>query len=170
MSSSEQYTGPSAVSQLIVGLFLLGLTVVLWLNADSLPSAQAVGIGPAAALNLTAILLLILSIFHFINALNIKQRAHSITKNDKTKVDHASLAWGVSGMVLMIIIIALNGGFIIASTVLFSFIARAFGKRIGPKSILIGLVLSIIASFFFTKLIMLTLPFGPIESLMFGEL
>ena len=170
MSNSTQYTGPSAVSQLAVGVLLLVLAVVLWLNAHSLPPAQAMGVGPAAALRLTALFLLLLAVFHAFSAWHIKKNHTSSIAPSDLKADHTSLAWGIGGMLCMIAVIALDGGFIIASTLLFSLTARAFGKRIGVKSMLIGLTLSTLASLFFTKLIMLTRPFGPIESFLYGGL
>jgi len=167
MSNPDSTNGPSVSALLCVGLFLLIAAVILWLDAGTLPEANAMGVGPAAGLRLISGLLLILAGAHFFAAW--RKRSVYVQSQSGSSVDKVSLIWGIGGMAAMIALVAFNGGFILAATVLFTATAKAFGKRVGPVSIGIGLVLSLVASLFFTQLLMLSLPSGLIESVLYSD-
>ncbi|HEY6133539.1 MAG TPA: tripartite tricarboxylate transporter TctB family protein, partial [Rubrivivax sp.] len=82
--------------------------------------------------------------------------------------NRGALAWVLGGLVGMIAILELGGGFIVGSTWLFVATARAFGQPIRVKSPLIGFVLAAVAYAFFTKALSLSLPTGPLERLLLG--
>ena len=60
----------------------------------------------------------------------------------------------------------LGGGFILGSTLLFAFTARAFGRKAILADVLLGFVLSLGIFFLFNKLLTLALPMGPLERLL----
>ena len=62
-------------------------------------------------------------------------------------------------------IIGLGGGFIPATAVLFAATATAFGRRAILTDLGIGIVLGLVVYLLFAKLLTLSLPVGPIESL-----
>ncbi|MGV2909469.1 tripartite tricarboxylate transporter TctB family protein [Achromobacter sp. AGC25] len=166
--SGEDLGFRASVSALLsVGTVLFIGAGVLWINADSLPPAGAMGVGPSAALRLVSGLLLVLALAHYVIAW--RTRAVQIDRSDRLRTDRFALAWGVGGLVAMIAIVALDGGFVVAATVLFVATAKAFGKPIGVMSIGIGLILSVVASLFFTELLTLSLPAGWVESILYMQ-
>ena len=167
MSNPNSTNGPSVSALLCVGLFLFIAAVMLWLDAGTLPAANAMGVGPAAGLHLVSGILLILACAHCMAAW--RKRSIYVQGQSGSSADKVSLIWGISGMASMIAVVAFDGGFILAATVLFTATAKAFGKRVGPVSIGIGLVLSLVASLFFTQLLMLSLPSGLIESVLYSD-
>lgn len=168
MMNEEQDNKPTFTAQFFVGIFLFSASILLWIDANGLPSGNAIGVGPSAGLRLVSALLLILACVHFVGAW--RSRRTATLSVSRAPIDMRSLGWGVGGMIAMISIIAMQGGFIIAATVLFIATAKAFGKPIGWRSAGIGLVLSIIASLFFTQLLMLSLPAGIVENLLYLDL
>jgi putative tricarboxylic transport membrane protein len=77
---------------------------------------------------------------------------------------HAFLFIGL-GLVLHMVVIA-RGGFVIASTVLFVFVARAFGSRTWLRDIIIGLILSFVVYIGFTYGLGLDLPAGVLAGIL----
>lgn len=156
---------PSGKALAGIGIGLLVLSGVVWLNANGLPPAGTFGVGPGAALRLTAVLLLLLAAAHLVSAW--RQRGETRVAPADGAANKAALAWGIGGMAAMIAIIAADGGFVLAATTLFVATARAFGKPVGLVSIGLGLALSLAASLFFTQLLSLSLPVGPIETVLY---
>lgn len=72
----------------------------------------------------------------------------------------------LGGLLAMIAILTLGGGFVPGVTLLFALTARAFGRRALVNDIVIGLVLGILIYVGFTKLLSLSLPQGPLEHLL----
>ncbi|RYE73793.1 MAG: tripartite tricarboxylate transporter TctB family protein, partial [Hyphomicrobiales bacterium] len=62
--------------------------------------------------------------------------------------------------------IALGGGFIIATAIIFACTARGFGRDALIVDIVIGAVLGTIIYVVFLKLLTLSLPAGPLEALL----
>jgi putative tricarboxylic transport membrane protein len=71
----------------------------------------------------------------------------------------------VGGLVALIAIIGLGGGFIPATAILFAATARAFGRRALLADLGIGLAIGLGAYLVFAKLLTLSLPVGPLERL-----
>ena len=80
--------------------------------------------------------------------------------------DGRALLWIGGGLVGLIACIALGGGFIIATAILFSCTARGFGREALLVDIAIGLALGTAIYLLFLKLLTLSLPTGPLEALL----
>ncbi|WP_187395099.1 tripartite tricarboxylate transporter TctB family protein [Pigmentiphaga aceris] len=158
----------------IVGTILLVLAIVIWRDVARLPAAQAVGVGPAAGMRLVAGLLLILAIAHGVVVARAliagraggAQPAASIDGQPPAERSNvAALAWALGGLIGMIVVLQVGGGFVIGATLLFAATAKAFGKPVGVRSIGIGLILAVVVYAFFTEALSLSLPAGPLEQL-----
>ena len=66
--NAEVSSGPGWRALAGVGAFLLALAVALLVDATNLPPPQAVGVGPTAAMRVVSVLLVILSVGHFVAA------------------------------------------------------------------------------------------------------
>ena len=165
MSEPEVNGGPSPLAMSGVATFLLVASGALWLDANGLPVAGGMGVGPSAALRLVAGLLLILALAHYLAAWRARRAPGA--RNGAVRADKPALAWAMGGLVATVALIALNGGFILAATTLFVATARAFGKPVGLTSIGIGLILAIVASLFFTLVLTLALPPGLVEGILY---
>lgn len=155
----------------IVGTILLVLAVVIWRDIARMPPAQAVGVGPAVGMRLVSALLLILAVAHAIAAWRAWAASRVVGQQPEeviVQANLAALAWAIGGLVGMIVVIQLGGGFVIGSTWLFAATAKAFGKLFGWRSIGIGLVLAVLVYAFFTEALSLSLPAGPLEHLFQG--
>jgi putative tricarboxylic transport membrane protein len=161
-------SGPGWRTLLGVGVALIAIAVAVLMDATRLPPPATVGVGPSAAMRLVAGFLAILGVAHGIAAW--RQRAREIAGGPSpAPADYGNvkaLAWVLSALLGLIVILELGGGFIAAATWLFVATARGFGERLSPKSIVAGLVLSSLIYFFFTRLLSLGLPAGPLERLL----
>ena len=156
---------PPPLALALVGLFLLIGAILLWTEASQLSPLRGMGVGPSIAPRLIGGMFLALSIAHFISAW--RSRGRAAISIDGIRSDKTALAWAVGGMILLIVLIALDAGFILSTTVLFAATARAFGKPVGIKSLGIGLLIALASSLFFTLVLTLTLPHGWVESLIY---
>ena len=79
---------------------------------------------------------------------------------------HGPVLWIVGGLVLQMLLLK-PLGFSIATGFLFALTARGFGR--GPLwlTIPIGIVFALFVWFLFSRVLMLSLPTGPLESLIF---
>jgi putative tricarboxylic transport membrane protein len=59
-------------------------------------------------------------------------------------------------------------GFVVAGTVLFTFIGRGFGSRRWARNVAVGLVISLAIFFFFVRLLNVNLPAGWLAPLLGG--
>ena len=75
------------------------------------------------------------------------------------------LIWVTGGLVAQMLLMK-PGGFVIASTVLFVAVARAFGSRRLGRDAAIGLVLCAVVHVAFTRGLGLALPAGPLGALL----
>ncbi|MFD2440460.1 tripartite tricarboxylate transporter TctB family protein [Paracoccus kondratievae] len=76
------------------------------------------------------------------------------------------MLWIVAGLAAQLILLNV-AGFSIATGLLFAFTARAFGKRNLAMTIPIGIAVSFVVWTIFSQLLMLHLPAGPLEHLVF---
>ena len=78
---------------------------------------------------------------------------------------HLPIILILGGLLAVIVLIAIGGGFIPAVTILFAATATAFGRRAILTDLAIGFVLGTAAYLMFSKLLSLSLPMGPLERL-----
>jgi putative tricarboxylic transport membrane protein len=64
------------------------------------------------------------------------------------------------------IVMAVGGGFIAGTALLFAATATAFGRRAPVTDLAIGLALGAVVYLLFVKLLSLSLPMGPLERLL----
>ena len=116
------------------------------------------GIGPEATSYLVAILLAVLGFAHL-------PVAFKRSDVDVEWTDWLAVGWVAIALASLTASVAFGGGFILGSTHLFAFTARAFGRHAVLVDLAIGLVLAILVFLLFNKLLSLTLPMGPLERL-----
>lgn len=167
MSDAPQSSpaGPRPKAAAGIGIVLLLLAVLTFVDSQRLPPGSAMGVGPAAAMRLVALLVAVLGLAHLWTAF----RGRKLPPPDAATVEpvnRAALAWVLGSLVGLMLILQFGGGFIAASSWLFVLSARGFGARIGPKSIGIGVTLSFAVYLFFSKALSLGLPTGPLERLL----
>ncbi len=146
-----------------IGVVLLLLAALVAIDAQRLPPASALGVGPAAAMRLVAAFVAVLGVAHLVTAW---QRRLDAALSDAAPANRAALAWVLGALAGLMLVLQVGGGFIAASAWLFALTARGFGAPLGAKSIGIGIALSALVYFFFTKALSLGLPAGPLERLL----
>ena len=163
MSDVDVSAGPRWQSQCGIGVALLVLAAALWFDAGKLPPAQAVGVGPSAALKLVGVLVAILGLAHFGSAWRSRKAGHTAAVDRGNRMSLGIVLAALLGQILML---EFGAGFVASSLWLFALTARGFGERISAKLIAIGAVLSLAVYLFFTKALSLGLPAGPFERLL----
>jgi putative tricarboxylic transport membrane protein len=144
---------------LVIAAALAVLAAVLVLDANRLPSTSMYGMGPEAMPIVVATGLGILAIANLIDALR-----GNLPPRESTDPKPVLLILG--GLVLLIAIIGLGGGFIPATSVLFVATSAAFGRRAILADLAIALVMSTLVYLAFDRLLTLSLPAGPLERLL----
>ena len=159
--------GPGWRTQLGIGAVLLVIALVVWVDALKLPAPSTVGVGPSAAMRLVAVFVALIGAAHGIAAWRARARvrAGEHAGSPPSRGNRAALAWVLAGLLGLIGILQLGGGFVAAATWLFVGTARGFGERLSPKSLVAGVMLSALVYTFFTKVLSLALPAGPLERL-----
>jgi putative tricarboxylic transport membrane protein len=149
---------------LLVGVGLLGLASLTMFDAMRVASGVGPGVGPSAAMQLIALMLGALGVAHLVQAMRAKRTA-AVRETEGTANLH-SLAWVLGGLVLQIVTLAIGGGFILSSAILFTATACGFGRSLKSWGPVYGLLMSSIVYLFFTKALSLSLPMGPLEQLL----
>ena len=157
-SLSESQTQKIDRAGLAIAAVLFALAAVIFWDARSLPS-PVYGVGPRAMPILVACGLVLLAIGNAFLAL----RGGFPERED---YDPKVILLILGGLVALMAIIGLNGGFIPATAVLFVATAAAFGWRAIVTDLAIGLALAVAVYLVFAKLLSLSLPMGPIERLL----
>ena len=139
------------------GLFVLA--GVIWWDLRSLQGATMYGIGPEAMPMVVAAGLVLLAIGNLVAALRGELP-------ERESADPRAVLLILGGLVALIALIALGGGFIIATAVLFAATAAAFGRKAVLTDFAIGFVLALAVFLIFDKLLTLSLPAGPLERLL----
>ena len=148
---------PDSAAMAIAAVLLALAAVVLW-DTMSLQLATTYGIGPKAMPYVVAAGLALLAAGNLVLA----------WRNDfppREELDLRALVLILGGLVAMIAIIGLGGGFIAATTILFAATSAGFGRRALHIDVPIGLVLGLVIYLLFDKLLTLSLPAGPLERL-----
>lgn len=143
---------------LLVGVLLLVAAAVVFYDASQQTITSNYGLGPTAMPYVVCGGLTILALGHFIAAFR-----EGLPKPEAA--DRSALLWIAAGLAGLIASIALNGGFVLATTLVFACTARGFGRRAFLTDAIIGFVLGLAIFLIFAKLLTLILPAGPFEQL-----
>jgi putative tricarboxylic transport membrane protein len=146
------------VAEFMLGLALIAIAVVMWIDASLLSSGSMYGVGPSAAPKIVATGLAVLGL----GTLLVTLRG---TPADIESADWTAVLVMLAGFAVLIALIAWGGGFIAASTTLFAATSWAFGRRAVVTDVVLGLLLATCIYLVFTKLLTLGLPQGPLERL-----
>ena len=149
---------PARRPYLIIGLLLLVVAAVTAWDASSMRVTANYGVGADAASYLVALMLCGLALGHFV-------AAFWGTGMLVDEVDYKAVGWIGLALASLVSAIGLGGGFILGTTLLFAFTARAFGRRAFLADVIIGAVLGLIVYLLFHGLLTLALPEGPLERL-----
>jgi putative tricarboxylic transport membrane protein len=163
--SEQTTTGPGRQALATVAALLLGLAAVIAWDITTMAPAQAVGVGPTAVMRMVVGLLLVLGLAHAIAAARAAPKTRAQTTS---ATNRAALGWVLGGLVGMIAVLQLGGGFVMGATWVFAATARAFGQPLRSRSPVIGLVLAALVYAFFTQALSLSMPAGALERLLLG--
>jgi putative tricarboxylic transport membrane protein len=144
---------------LVVGLLLLGSAALVAFDASRQTIVSTYGVGPTAMPYVVGTGLAVLGLAHLVVAFK-----EGLPKPEAA--DGRALLWIGGGLVGLIACIALGGGFIVATTILFACTARGFGRDALIVDIVIGAVLATVIYLLFLQLLTLALPAGPLERLL----
>jgi putative tricarboxylic transport membrane protein len=142
-----------------VAVLLFVLAAVIFWDMSRLELSSVYGLGPKAMPIVVASGLALLAIGNVVMAL-----AGDFPERDEA--DPKAILLILGGVVALIVLIGVGGGFIPATAILFVATAAAFGRRAFVTDLIIGLVLALVVYLIFAKLLALSLPIGPIERLM----
>ena len=143
---------------LVIALLLLVLAAIVFWDMNRLELSAVYGIGPKAMPILVGTGLAVLGIANAVNAFRGDFP-------ERETVDMTAVLLILGGLAALIGLIAVGGGFIVATAALFAAVSTAFGRCAFVLDVLIGLVLGTSAYLLFAKLLVLNLPAGPLESL-----
>jgi putative tricarboxylic transport membrane protein len=144
---------------LTVALLLLAAAAIVAFDASRQTITSNYGVGPTAMPYVVCVGLAVLGLAHLVVAFK-----DGLPRPEAA--DAGALLWIVGGLVGLVACIALGGGFIIATAIIFACTARGFGRDALIVDIVIGAVLGTIIYLVFLKLLTLSLPAGPLEALL----
>ena len=153
MQSQDRRVDPAGI--VVAALLALLAGVILW-DMTTLQITQTYGVGPKAMPIVVAIGLGLLAIGNLVLAFRGGFP-------EREPAAHLPVALILGGLVAVIVVIGIGGGFIPAVTILFAATAAAFGRRAILTDLAIGFVLGTAAYLMFSKLLSLSLPMGPLE-------
>lgn len=151
-------SGPDR-TPLFVGIGLILVAGVVWLDASRITRGVNYGMGPQVIPEVIAGFVAMLGLAHLVVAF---RGGFNIQAEE---LDPKAVGWILFGLIFLVASIPLGIGFIIAMTVLFAATARAFGRRAILVDLLIGFITGTVIYLLFTKLLTLGLPQGPLEKL-----
>ena len=155
MQSQERRVDPAGI--VVAGLLALLAGLILW-DMSTLTITQTYGVGPKAMPIVVAAGLGLLAIGNLVLAFRGGFP-------EREPAAHLPIILILGGLLAVIVLIAIGGGFIPAVTILFAATAAAFGRRAILTDLAIGFVLGTAAYLMFSKLLSLSLPMGPLERL-----
>jgi putative tricarboxylic transport membrane protein len=148
------------IGELLVSLGLVALGIFVLAGTQNIASVQGYSqVGPRAFPYLVGSGLLILGGILTWHAVSGGWRNVPADQEQHQTPDWAAFAILSAGVILHMVSIGW-AGFILASTFLFTLIARSFGSRRLWRDIAVGALLSAAAFFLFTRALGLTLPLG----------
>jgi putative tricarboxylic transport membrane protein len=144
---------------LVVAALLLAAAAVIAWDTSNIPVTSVYGLGPEAMPTVVAGGLALLAVGNLVTALRGETPA-------REPIDLKAIVLIVGGLIALMLVIGLNGGFIPATALLFAATSAAFGRRAFLTDLVIGLVLAVLVHLMFVKVLSLSLPMGPIERLL----
>src|SRR5690349_16751487 len=117
--TGERKADPAGIA---IAIALLIIAATIWWDLSRLQLASTYGVGPAAMPMVVSIGLALLAIGNFVMAWR-----GELPEREST--DPRAILLILGGLVALIAIIGLGGGFIIATAILFATTAAAFGRR-----------------------------------------
>jgi putative tricarboxylic transport membrane protein len=146
------------VAGLVIALLLLALAGLVWWDMTKLQILSPYDLGPKVMPIVVSIGLTLLAIGNAVGALRGDLPA-------RDSLDWKPIALILGGLACLIILIAIGGGFMIGTALLFATTSAAFGRRAFLMDLLIGAVIAVFIYVLFAKLLTLSLPAGPLERL-----
>lgn len=143
---------------LLVGVLLLAVAAIVGHDASNQTITSNYGLGPTAMPYVVCAGLVMLGLAHLVVAFR-----EGLPRPEEA--DRGALLWIAAGLAGLIASIALGGGFVLATTLVFACTARGFGRRAFLVDAIIGFVLGLAIFLIFAKLLTLLLPSGPFEQL-----
>jgi putative tricarboxylic transport membrane protein len=142
----------------VAALLLAAAALIAW-DTSNIPVTSVYGLGPEAMPTVVAGGLALLAVGNLVMALRGEMPA-------REPIDLKAILLILSGLVALMLVIGLNGGFIPATALLFAATSAAFGRRAFLTDLVIGLVLAVLVYLMFVKVLSLSLPTGPLERLL----
>ena len=156
---SETQTRKPDRAGIAIAIVLLVVAAVITWDSTTLQLAPTYGLGPKMMAYVVAAGMAVIGIANLIMALQ-----GGFPERDS--YDPKAIILILGGFAALIAIIALGGGFIPATAVLFAATAAAFGRKAVHIDLLIGAVLAVAVYLLFDKVLTLSLPAGPLERLL----
>ena len=156
---SETQTRKPDRAGIAIAIVLLVVAAVITWDSTTLQLAPTYGLGPKMMAYVVAAGMAVIGIANLIMAL---QGGFP----ERESYDPKAIILILGGFAALIAIIALGGGFIPATAVLFAATAAAFGRKAVHIDLLIGAVLAVAVYLLFDKVLTLSLPAGPLERLL----
>ena len=157
--SSVQHRTHIDVAGLVIALLLLVLAGLVWWDMNQLQILSPYDLGPKVMPIVVSIGLTLLAIGNGIGALQGNLPA-------RDSLDWKPIVLILGGLACLIVFIAIGGGFMIGTAILFATTSAAFGRKAFISDLLIGAVLAVIIYLLFGKVLALSLPAGPLEHLL----
>lgn len=142
------------------GLFIVAFGIVAGWGASSIPASSWAVVGPSVFPWAVAILILVCGVLLTLQGL----RGGWTGEEEQEPLQIRQLAWVGGGLLINLILID-EAGFILASTLMFTMVARGFGSRNWPRDLGIGFAVALIAYVGFDRLLGYKIGSGLIESL-----
>jgi putative tricarboxylic transport membrane protein len=144
---------------IVAAVLLAVLAGLILYDMTTLQITQTYGVGPKAMPIVVAAGLGLLAIGNLVMAFRGEFP-------EREQPAHLPIVLILGGLLAVIVLIGIGGGFIPAVTILFAATATAFGRRAILTDLVIGFVLGLGAYLMFAKLLSLSLPMGPLERLL----
>ncbi|MBA1157996.1 tripartite tricarboxylate transporter TctB family protein [Microvirga mediterraneensis] len=146
------------VAGLVIALILIGLAGLVWWDMTKLQILSPYDLGPKVMPIVISGGLTLLAIGNGIGALR-----GDLPSRDS--LDWKPIILILGGLACLIALVAVGGGFMIGTAILFATTSAAFGRRAFLTDLLIGAVIAVFIYLLFGKLLTLSLPAGPLEHL-----
>jgi len=147
------------IAGLAIALVLLTLAGMVWWDMTKLQLLSPYDVGPKAMPVIVSAGLALLAVGNGISAF----RGDLPTRDS---LDWKPIVLILGGLACLIALIALGGGFMVGTAILFATTSAAFGRRAFLTDLLIGAGIAVVVYLLFAKLLALSLPAGPLEHLL----